>query len=81
MGIPQYRLCFYVVLFKMTYSSNYIECHHKTPIAQYGVRDTTMTDLALVCANCHRMLHTKFDGDFLSIDELKDKIMLLRNPK
>lgn len=36
----------------------YIECHHTTPL--YSLRPGTKThlkDLALVCANCHRMLH------------------------
>ena len=35
-----------------------IECHHTTPLARLkpGVR-TRLADLALVCANCHRVLH------------------------
>ena len=35
-----------------------IECHHRVPLAELAepVR-TRLTDLALVCANCHRMLH------------------------
>lgn len=60
------------------YNSNFIECHHKTPIGQAGVRETTLDDLALVCANCHRMLHTKFDGVFLSIPELRQRINSLQ---
>ena len=49
----------------------FIEAHHKQPIAELkqGSR-TRLADLALVCANCHRMLHS---GDkTLSIQELKD---------
>ncbi len=40
--------------------NGYIECHHTTPIAEYdsGQR-TQLQDLALVCANCHRMLHRR----------------------
>lgn len=36
----------------------YIECHHVQPLASLrpGTK-TRLTDLALVCANCHRMLH------------------------
>jgi 5-methylcytosine-specific restriction enzyme A len=49
----------------------FIECHHKTPISQSGVTETTLNDLALVCANCHRMLHRQFGGQFLSMQELK----------
>lgn len=52
----------------------FIECHHKTPISQSGVTETTLDDLGLVCANCHRMLHKQFDGNFLTMDELKQKI-------
>ena len=36
----------------------YIECHHKLPLADLpSRRKTTLADLALVCANCHRMMH------------------------
>jgi hypothetical protein len=54
------------------YGIEFIECHHRTPIAQTGVTETTLKDLALVCANCHRMLHKQFDGRFLSIEELRE---------
>lgn len=56
--------------FREKYAVNFIECHHKTPISQTGITQTKLEDLALVCANCHRMLHKKIDGDFLSIEEL-----------
>jgi 5-methylcytosine-specific restriction enzyme A len=38
----------------------YIECHHANPLSE--VADSTTTkigDLALVCSNCHRMIHRK----------------------
>jgi 5-methylcytosine-specific restriction protein A len=36
----------------------FAECHHLVPLAELpGVRRTRLTDLAIVCANCHRMLH------------------------
>lgn len=57
-----------------TFNVEFIECHHITPISTTGVRETILTDLALVCANCHRMLHTKFDGQYLSIDDLRTKM-------
>jgi len=51
---------------------NFIECHHKIPIASGVVRKTKIEDLALVCSNCHRMLHRKTDeGNYLTIDQLK----------
>ncbi len=52
----------------------FIECHHKIPISQSGVAETKLDDLGLVCANCHRMLHKQFDGFFLTMEELKEKI-------
>lgn len=64
--------------FPETYQSNFIECHHLSPIGQAGVRETKLEDLALVCANCHRMLHTKFDGQFLSIQQLQTRIKSLQ---
>ena len=56
------------------FNVEFIECHHITPISTTGARETTLADLALVCANCHRMLHAKFDGKYLSIVELRTKI-------
>lgn len=50
--------------------SNFIECHHKIPISE-GVRITNEDDLALVCSNCHRMLHRKNkEGDYHSVKSL-----------
>lgn len=48
----------------------YIECHHRTPLSKFEVESkTTLDDLALVCANCHRMLHRGIDT--LAIEDLK----------
>lgn len=48
----------------------YIECHHRTPLAEFSAETkTTEDDLALVCSNCHRMLHRKVDT--LSVENLK----------
>ena len=60
--------------FIMTYQVNFIECHHLIPIGQGGIRETTLDDLALVCANCHRMLHKRFNGHYLSIKQLREKM-------
>ncbi len=52
---------------------NFIEAHHKQPVAQLkrGSK-STINDIALVCPNCHRMLH---HGDrTLSIEELRTKM-------
>jgi 5-methylcytosine-specific restriction protein A len=53
-----------------TVGKGYIECHHRIPLAENELATTTnLSDLALVCANCHRMLHR--DISHLSIDGLR----------
>ena len=61
-------------LFKDFYGFDFIECHHKNPMAQKGKSgETSLDDLALVCSNCHRMIH-RGKGDCLTIEQLNDKI-------
>lgn len=61
--------------FEVTYGSlgqGFAECHHRVPLAEVGERDTQLSDLAVVCANCHRMLHRRTSrGTLLSPIELK----------
>jgi 5-methylcytosine-specific restriction protein A len=48
----------------------FIECHHTKPIHDYGDgQKTTTAELALVCANCHRVIHAK--RPWLTIKELQ----------
>ena len=36
----------------------FLECHHRKPLAQVDMPSkTSLEDLALVCSNCHSMLH------------------------
>jgi 5-methylcytosine-specific restriction protein A len=37
--------------------AGFIEAHHILPLAEAGTATTRLADLALVCSNCHRMLH------------------------
>ena len=50
----------------------FIEAHHIIPFALTNFeRKTKLIDLALVCANCHRMLHRKgmnYSLDFLRVE-------------
>ena len=47
----------------------YAECHHRLPLSRSGPARTHLNDLAIVCANCHRMLHR---GDPLpTVEELR----------
>lgn len=49
--------------FEATYGNlgaGYIEVHHLKPVNQLGKNGkTALSDLALLCANCHRMAHRK----------------------
>ena len=47
----------------------FIECHHTTPVSQSAGQKTRLADLALVCANCHRMIHAR--RPWLGIDDLR----------
>lgn len=51
----------------------FIEGHHTKPLADaVGEVKTKVEDIALVCSNCHRMLHRR--KDWLHADELKSLI-------
>ncbi|MFD0562762.1 HNH endonuclease [Kitasatospora saccharophila] len=39
--------------------AGYVECHHVVPLHVAGEGTTKLADLALICANCHRMIHRK----------------------
>ncbi len=48
----------------------FIECHHTKPVHSLAPGEkTSLDDLALLCANCHRMVHAK--APWLSMEELK----------
>ena len=48
----------------------FAECHHTIPLADLEENHRTrLTDLAIVCANCHRILHRR--SPLLSIAELR----------
>ena len=48
----------------------FIECHHTKPVHTLRADSRThVDDLALLCANCHRMIHAA--RDWLTLDELK----------
>jgi predicted HNH restriction endonuclease len=59
--------------FTATYGIEYIEAHHEREMASYTDDDsTTISEMRMLCANCHRMAHTRTPP--LTIDELKDRI-------
>lgn len=48
---------------------NFCEVHHLTPLSETGKTQTKLSDLAVVCSNCHRMIHR--ERKMLSMEELK----------
>ena len=48
----------------------FIECHHIIPLSNFQInKETNLNDLALLCSNCHRMIHKTLN--ISSIDEFK----------
>jgi 5-methylcytosine-specific restriction enzyme A len=49
----------------------FIECHHTKPVSDLRDGGTTnIADLALVCSNCHRMIHRR--RPWLSVESVKN---------
>ena len=59
--------------FKEKYGSRgdgFIECHHRIPLSEAKSEiKPKLSDFALLCSNCHRMIHRK--KKWLSVNELK----------
>lgn len=56
----------------------FIEAHHTIPVSElpsYG-GETCVEDIALVCCNCHKMLHRR--RAWLTMEELKNVLTLRR---
>jgi len=61
--------------FVLTYGElgqGFIEAHHLIPIGNRARRITKKNDIALVCSNCHRMLHRNFSDTPLTLTQLKE---------
>lgn len=51
----------------------FAECHHRVPLAELsGEAPTRLKDLAIVCANCHRMLHRR--RTVMSVEALREHV-------
>lgn len=58
------------------WGKGFIEVHHIQSLADHegeSIKTNPETDLATICANCHRMIHRKA-GKTLSIEELRNKL-------
>lgn len=52
--------------------AGYIEVHHATPLHVTGPVTTSLADLVLLCANCHRMIHR--GPNWLTVSELRAQV-------
>lgn len=57
--------------------AGYIECHHVVPLHVSGPVTTKLEDLALVCSNCHRMIHRS--APWPTPAELRDLVTAAQN--
>ena len=49
---------------------DFIECHHTLPVSELTPDSKTrIEDIALLCANCHRMVHRR--RPWLRIEDLR----------
>lgn len=57
--------------FAETYGIEYIEAHHLLPVSSLtDEHQTQLDDIVMLCANCHRMIHSQTPP--LSLEALKD---------
>lgn len=64
--------------FEKTYGEigkGFMECHHIIPLNKFNdSKETKLEDLALVCSNCHRMLHNRISE--ISVSDLRQQLLL-----
>lgn len=66
--------------FERVYGSRgaqYAECHHVVPLHASGETTTRLADLAVLCANCHRMVHRGVP--WLTPDQLRVLVVARRD--
>lgn len=60
--------------FSVRYGVKYVEAHHKVPISTYSASYVvSLSDLALLCPNCHKAVHIymkKFGYEYAKIKEI-----------
>jgi hypothetical protein len=65
--------------FERTYGERgvrYAEVHHVTPLRVTGQTNTRLVDLAMLCANCHSMIHR--GSQWLTPAELRSRVQQRR---
>ena len=63
--------------FAMVYGKlgeGFAECHHRIPLSHLdGESPTRLADLAIICANCHRILHRS--RPMMTVEELRSLVL------
>jgi hypothetical protein len=55
--------------------SNYCEVHHLLPLSKVEqTTNTRMEDLAILCANCHRVVHLRDDPEPYTLNEVRSML-------
>jgi hypothetical protein len=57
--------------------TGFIECHHKFELSANWERKTMIEDVAVLCANCHRMIHVS-PNRMPTIEQLREIIEIAR---
>lgn len=59
--------------FRMVYGEDFAEAHHRAPLSEVETEtETTPDDLAVLCANCHRMIHRTKPME--TVEQFKERI-------
>ncbi|AZZ98795.1 HNH endonuclease [Pseudoalteromonas sp. R3] len=60
------------------YRDSVFEVHHLKPLGLTGETKTSFTDLALLCANCHRAIHSlmRLSPGHISLSQARDMMLL-----
>ncbi len=64
--------------------AGYIECHHLNPLSERSETEwseevvSTLDDVAVLCSNCHRMVHRRRPA--LTLAELRARVSLGNTP-
>lgn len=60
---------------------NFIEVHHLVPLSSYKEFKfvNPERDMTVLCSNCHRMIHRKPHGNLLSLDDLKQLLIIQKH--
>jgi hypothetical protein len=58
--------------------AGFAEVHHREELAKVGKRKSRLDDLAVVCSNCHRMLHR--GNPTLEVEDLRERLLARQTP-